>query len=44
MAGAGTLVYTFAVPRAPAAVKAARPQIIPVIGPGAGALTVKGTF
>ena len=40
--GAGTLVYTFAVPRTPAAAKAV--QVIPVVGPSAGALTVKGVF
>lgn len=44
--GAGTLVYTFAVPRSPAtaAPRAARAQVIPVVGPGTGALTLKGTF
>lgn len=42
--GAGTLVYAFVVPRAPAAATAPRTQVIPVVGPGVGALTLKGTF
>jgi hypothetical protein len=40
--GAATLIYTFAVPRAPAAAKAV--QVVPVVGPGAGALTVRGSL
>jgi len=46
---AGTLVYTFAVPRAPATTgaapaKAARVQVLPLAGPGAGGVMLKGAF
>jgi hypothetical protein len=43
-AGAGTLIYTFAVPRPPAAPRAAGVQVIPVAGPGAGGVLLKGAF
>jgi hypothetical protein len=42
--GVGTLVYVFAFPPAPAPVKAGQARVIPVVGPGAGALVVKGAF
>ncbi len=44
--GAGTLIYTFAVPRAPAAPVAttSRLQVIPLAGPTAGGLMLKGAF
>ena len=42
--GAGTLIYTFVVPRPPAAPKSAGVQVIPVAGPGGGGVMLKGAF
>jgi hypothetical protein len=38
------LIYTFAVPRPPAAPKGSGVQVIPVAGPGAGGVLLKGAF
>ena len=42
--GAGTLVYSLAVPRPPPAVKAGQALVVPVLGPGAGGVLLKGAF
>jgi hypothetical protein len=42
--GVGTLIYVFAVPAAPVPQKAGQALVIPVVGPGAGGLMVKGVF
>ena len=42
--GAGTLIYTFAVPRSPAAPKVSGVRVIPVAGLGTGGVVLKGAF
>jgi PEGA domain len=46
--GAGTLIYTFAIPHAAStpkgALKASRAQLIPLAGPGVGGVLLKGAF
>jgi PEGA domain len=42
--GVGTLVYALATPQQPPPVTAGRAQVIPMVGPGAAGLMVKGAF